>query len=322
MDMLNKTQKIISIHTLSHDSNIMEIIHEQGDDAVAKAYLARFGDDDCYVEFVDSLGGATSRKDKWVIIVSSMFGCPINCKFCDAGHFYEGKLTTDEIMQQIDYVVRKNYPSGKIDTKKFKVQFARIGEPSLNDAVLDAILQVRERYSPKHYMPCISTIAPSGRETWFRRLKELNHEHFSGNFQLQFSIHSTDEDRRDFLMPVDKWSLERISDYGGEFYIGGRKVTLNFALHPDNIIDVNKLRRTFSPNTFAIKITPLNPTSMAEKNRLINVFSDEDALRYPIIEEMRKAGFQVHLSIGDLRENEIKSNCGQVLQQYLDSMQK
>ncbi len=298
----------------------MKIIHEQGDDAVAKAYLASFGVDDCYVEFVDSLGGASSREDKWVIIVSSMFGCPVNCKFCDAGHFYAGKCTTDELMQQIDYVIKNNSPSGKIDSEKFKVQFARIGEPALNDAVLDAIVQVKERYQPENYMPCVSTIAPSGRGEWFRRLKELNHDHFAGNFQLQFSIHSTDEDRRDYLMPVDKWSLERISDYGGEFFIGGRKVTLNFALHPDNVIDVKQLRRTFSPNTFAIKITPLNPTGMAEKNRLINVFTDKDAHKYPIIEEIRKSGFEVYLSIGDLRENEIKSNCGQVLQKYLETV--
>ncbi len=297
----------------------MKILREQGCDNIAKAYLARFEGECKYVEFVDSLGGARSRDEKWVIIISSLFGCPINCKFCDAGHFYHGKLTAEQMLEQVDHVVKKHSPSRHVTSEMFKVQFARIGEPALNDAVIDAITMINDRYRPDNYMPCISTIAPSGRDDWFRRLKSLNHHTFKGNFQLQFSLHSTDERRRDHLMPVDKWSLEKIADYGGEFFIGGRKVTLNFALHPDNEIDVDKLRRNFSPNTFAVKITPLNPTNMAEKNKLVNVFTEDDSHQYPVIEEMRKRGYDVHLSIGDLRENDIKSNCGQVLLTYLDT---
>ncbi len=297
----------------------MKIIREQGTEDIAKAYLARFEGKCKYVEFVDSLGGANSREEKWVIIISSLFGCPINCKFCDAGHFYHGKLSVEQMMEQVDHVVKKYLPSGDVKSDKFKVQFARIGEPALNDAVIDTITEIKDRYQPPNYMPCISTMAPLGRETWFRRLKSLNHDIFKGNFQIQFSIHSTDEKRRDHLMPVDKWSLEQVADYGGEFYIGGRKVTLNFALHPDNEIDVDKLRRIFPPNTFAIKITPLNPTNMAEKNKLVNVFTEDDTHLYPVIAEMRNSGYDVHLSIGDLKENEIKSNCGQVLLTYLDN---
>ncbi len=297
----------------------MKVIHEQGTEGIAKVYLAQFEGKCKYVEFVDSLGGAKSREEKWVIIISSLFGCPVNCKFCDAGHFYQGKLSVEQMLEQVDYVVKRHLPSGNVKSDKFKVQFARIGEPALNDAVIDTITKIKDRYRPTNYMPCISTIAPSGRETWFRRLKSLNHEIFKGNFQIQFSIHSTDEKKRDHLMPVDKWSLEQIADYGGEFYIGGRKITLNFALHPDNEIDVDKLRRIFPPNTFAIKITPMNPTNMAEKNKLVNIFTENDSYLYPVIAEMHKKGYDVHLSIGDPKENEIKSNCGQVLFTYLDN---
>lgn len=296
----------------------MKILHEQGCDDVAKAYLARFDGENEYVEFVDSLGRASSRDEKWVIIISSLFGCPVNCKFCDAGHFYAGKPDAEQMLEQVDYLVKKHSHSGKIRSDKFKVQFARIGEPALNDAVLDAMVMIKERYEPTSYMPCISTIAPAGRDSWFERLKELNHKIFHGEFQLQFSIHTTDEKQRDILMPVDKWSLEEIADYGNKFYVGGRKVTLNFALHPDNEIDVEKLRRLFSPDVFAVKITPLNPTAMAEKHNLINVFTEDQSHEYPVIDSLQSAGFDVYLSIGDLKENDIKSNCGQVLLTYLD----
>ncbi len=296
----------------------MEILYRQGDENVAEAYLAKFDGDNEYVEFVDSLGSAESRKDKWVIIISSMFGCPVKCKFCDGGHFYEGPLTKEQMMEQVDYAVRNRAPSGVIDSDKFKVQFARIGEPSLNDAVIDTITEIRERYEPKTYMPCISTVAPAGREGWFDAVADLNNDIFKGEFQLQFSVHSTDEEYRDFLIPTKKMSLEEISEYGERYYSGGRKVTLNFALDGKAPIDVEKLSDTFDKRYFAVKITPLNPTRQAEKNKLINVFSEDETGRYPVINELEEEGFDVYLSIGDLRENEIKSNCGQVLLAYID----
>ncbi len=296
----------------------MRVLHKQGEDDVATAYLARFGGENKYVEFVDSLGGATSIQEKWVIIISSMFGCPVDCKFCDAGQFYGGPLSTDQMMQQVNHVVREHSPDRRITSDKFKVQFARIGEPSFNDDVLETIMKIRETYEPKTYMPCISTVAPAGREKWFDRLAELNRQVFKGNFQLQFSIHSTDEDYRDYLIPVNKMPLEQISEYGENFFCGGRKVALNFALNGRNPIDVQKLSTMFDKDCFAIKMTPLNPTLQAEKNDLVNVFSEEGWTEYPVVEEMKSEGFDVYLSIGDLRENQIKSNCGQVLLSYLD----
>lgn len=296
----------------------MRVLHQQGEDDIAVAYLAKFDGENKYVEFVDSLGGAASRKEKWVIIISSMFGCPVDCKFCDAGQFYEGPLSVDEMMEQVDYIVTKWSPDREITSDKFKVQFARIGEPSFNDAVLDTIVKIKEVYDPKTFMPCISTVAPAGRKRWFDALAELNNEIFKGEFQLQFSIHSTDEEHRDFLIPVNKMSLEEISDYGEEFFCGGRKIALNFALNGKNPIDVETLSSIFDQGSFAVKMTPLNPTLQAEKNDLVNVFSEEGWQEYPVIDDLRSEGFDVYPSIGDLRENRIKSNCGQVLLSYLD----
>ncbi len=294
----------------------IEIIKEQGDEDIAKVYLGSFGKNRV-VEFVDSLGGAQDRRDKWVVIVSSMFGCPIDCKFCDAGREFMGPLSKEEMIAQVDHIIRKHSPSGKVDSDKFKVQFARMGEPALNDEVIDAIKEIPERYDLKTYMPCISTVAPAGRDDWFEEILRINHDILGGDFQMQFSLHSTDEGYRDHLIPAKKWSLEEIADYGERFYVGGRKVTLNFAIG-ESPIDVDRLRDIFSPEFFAIKVTPLNPTLNAEENDLVNVFDEDTGNRLPIVKEMREAGFDVFVSIGDLRENEIKSNCGQILQTYLN----
>lgn len=295
----------------------MKILEKKGEEDVATAYLADLGDGK-YVEFVESLGGVESRADKWVLILSSLSGCPLNCKFCDANRFYEGPLTEEEIMEQIDYLVEKHGSYDTVNSDKFKVQFARIGDPALNDSVIKTIETVREKYSPDNYMPCISTVGPEGTDEWFEELKRLNHEVYHGNFQLQFSVHSTEKEERDFLIPDKKWSLEKISNYGEEFYSGGRKVTLNFALSKNDQIEPEVLEDTFDPEVFALKITPLNPTCNARENELINVFTSDEAQKYPVIEELKEGPFETYLSIGELKENEIKSNCGQILLSHFE----
>ncbi len=301
----------------SEEVTIMEILEKRGDENIATAYLADL-DNEKYVEFVESLGGAQERSDKWVIILSSLSGCPLNCKFCDATRFYKSSLSKEEMMTQLDYLIENHGSENSLDSDKFKVQFARIGDPALNDAVIDTIEAVRDKYDPESYMPCISTIAPEGTDDWFEKLKKLNHEVYRGNFQLQFSIHSTDDEKRDNLMPDEKWSLEKIAEYGEDFYVGGRKVTLNFALSENDQIDPEKLEDIFDPEVFAVKITPLNPTCNARENELINVFTEEESREFEVIKELQNGPFDVHLSIGDLEENEIKSNCGQILLSHFD----
>src|SRR4030043_1026374 len=122
----------------------MKIIAEFGRDDLAKVYVAEMRESvpieknqhGHFVEFVESLQPPLSRNKKWVLIVSSMFGCPIQCKICDAGGDFSGCLTSEEILTQIDYMVSRRFPHKKPSTAKFKIQFARMGEPSLNPAVL------------------------------------------------------------------------------------------------------------------------------------------------------------------------------------------
>ncbi|MGA1848156.1 MAG: radical SAM protein [Thermoplasmatota archaeon] len=289
----------------------MKLVMEKGLDELATVYVSVHRNDDRYMlEFVDSLSGSDSIEDKWVIVASSQFGCPVGCLMCDTKDYFEGNPTTQELLSQIDHLIGKRFPDGQIHVKKFKVQFARMGEPALNINVVHAIEEIHRRYDAPGFMPCISTTAPSGAEEFFRELKRLNHEIFMGNFQLQFSIHSTDEAQRDTIMPVSRWSLERIAGYGKEFFVGGRKISLNFALAPENELDPKKIGRIFSPDVFMIKLTPVNPTEHAMSNRMVREGLTEEEV--PQIEELRKLGFDVVLSVGDPRENHIGSNCGQL----------
>jgi 23S rRNA (adenine2503-C2)-methyltransferase len=290
----------------------MKILCSKGDPKLAVIHVAQFRNDKKYMaEFVESLSGSSAKDEKWVIIVSSQFGCPIGCQFCDAGDHFHGNLTKDELLAQIDHIVDAHYPDRRVPVKKFKVQFARMGEPMLNPAVLDALEEMRKRYDAPGLMPCISTIAPIGAEAQFERILEIKNKHYRGNFQMQFSIHSTDEKARDKLMPARKWALEQIAEYGKRFHgAGDRKVTLNFALSEQNSVDVEKIRAIFDPAHFAIKLTPVNPTFRASENRLVAEFGEYGM---QMREKFKKAGFETIESIGELDENKIGSNCGQVL---------
>jgi 23S rRNA (adenine2503-C2)-methyltransferase len=289
----------------------MKVVLEEGLDELATVYAAVYRDDEDYMlEFVDSLSGSKGLEEKWVIVASSQFGCPVGCLMCDTKDYYQGNPTTEELLSQVDHLVRNRFPDGRVPTRKFKVQFARMGEPALNMNVVDALKKIQERYDAPGYMPCISTIAPTGTDEFFEGIKELNHSIFRGNFQLQFSIHSTNEEQRDSIMPVQKWDLEKIAEYGREFFVGGRKVSLNFALAPENEFDPERIKELFPPEIFMIKLTPVNPTQQAKLNNIVreNLLEEE----VPQIRALREMGFDVVLSVGDLRENHIGSNCGQL----------
>ncbi|MFW3145488.1 MAG: radical SAM protein [Thermoplasmatota archaeon] len=289
----------------------MRILYERGLDELATVYAAAYRNSGSHIlEFVDSLSGSRDILDKWVIVLSSQFGCPVGCPMCDTKGYFKGNPTVDELLSQVDHLVNRRFPDGQIPSKKFKVQFARMGEPALNLNVPRAAELIGERYDAPGYMPCISTTAPMGSDLFFNSIKELNHDRFRGRFQLQFSVHSTDRRQRDRLIPISKWDLERISGYGEDFYVGGRKVALNFAMAPGNQLDVKKISELFSPEVFMVKLTPVNPTQQARLNQLVREDLVEEEMEQ--IHDLRELGFQVVVSVGDLRENSIGSNCGQL----------
>jgi len=272
------------------------------------------------MECVESVQPPLPREKKWVLLVSTMFGCPVGCLMCDAGGHYHGKPSKQEILDQIDFLVDKRFPTRNIPCEQFKIQFARMGEPSLNKAVLDVLDELPLRYHAPGLMPSISTVAPAGTERFFNKLLEIKEEHYSGgHFQFQVSLHTTDADLRDHFIPVKKWSFAQIGEYGERFYSpGDRKLTLNFALAHGMPVDPAVLLTYFDPQKFLIKITPLNPTYRARENDLVSYIDPLSAVeKYEIVQALQESGYQVILSIGETEENLIGSNCGQYLRRHL-----
>lgn len=298
----------------------MKVLSKVGNDEIATVYIADLGDGKL-VEFVESVQPPIPRDRKWVLIVSTLFGCPVGCRICDAGDDYKGKVSEAEMFAQIDWLVRERFPDGNIPCEKFKIQFARMGEPAFNRDVLGVLEKLPDRYNAPGLMPSVSTIAPSGADAFFDSLAEIKKSKYpNGRFQLQFSIHSTDRATRDWLIPVKKWDLPRIAEYA-DVFLGpdDRKITLNFALGKDIPIDPAVLSAVFDPEKFLIKITPINPTYQTIQNELVSYIDphNADQNRDELLEKLRRAGYDVLLSIGEVEENKIGSNCGQYITRYL-----
>ena len=321
----------------------MKIISKSGDPNLAEVFVAQFRSDPQFLaEFVDSKETGIPREDKWVIIVSTQFGCPVECLMCDSGGNYLGNLTKEDIFAQIDHVVSQYQTGLASHCRKLKIQFARMGEPALNPAVLDVICELPKHYDNPALIPCIATTAPISSSKWFEELLGIKRTLYCNKtFQLQFSINSTNEDERDRLMPIPKWNLKQIAEYGMRFVENGdRKVSLNFALTEGISIDAQVVARYFDPKKFCIKVTPLNPTESARvakletaidpivvhNERRIKPMPDIKSpiyarhksyttyeMRDAFITNLQKSGFDVIISIGEPRENEIGSNCGQAI---------
>lgn len=294
------------------DNLEMKVIRKQGDPDLATVYIAELEDGEL-IEFVESVQPPIPDSEKWVLIVSTLRGCPVGCPICDAGNRYTGKLSAGEIIDQIDYMVKKRYPDRRIPVNKFKIQFARMGDPALNPAVPDVLEKLPVLYDAPGLIPCISSVAPHETNEFFDRLVEIKNRLYpNGSFQMQFSLHTTRESDRLKLIPVKTWSFREMSDWGDEFYCSGdRKIALNFAPVKGFPVEPSVIADIFSPEHFMIKLTPVNPTRSSRHMGMDGTIDPDDPRSADyLVRQFRSAGFDTILSIGETRENQIGSNCG------------
>lgn len=294
----------------------MQVLELAGRRDLAQVYVVRMRESDrSLVECVGAIDPALPRSEKMVIVVSTQLGCPVGCTMCDAGSSYMGNLTAAEILAQIDLVLGDWAREDAAQCRKLKVQFARMGEPALNPAVLDAIELLGRRPGLPGLMPCIATTAPLAGARWMAKLIEGRDRWFGrGRFQLQLSVQSTCEATRDRMIPVPKWSLVELAAFA-RTATGpqDRKVTLNFALAEGVEVSPDKLARVFDPGACLVKLTPLNPTAAAVRSGLSTAFdkATEDHVA-GLVQGIRKHGFDCIVSSGLPEESELRTSCGQL----------
>ena len=298
------------------NNEFLEIVPSHIRNEIAEVLVGRLkGTRDHFVEFVDGLDPALSREKKWILNLSTQFGCPVNCLFCDAGGGYKGNVSKYVLLEQLRLLLDRHSLELRKNCRKLKVHFSRMGEPAFNPAVLEVLEELPALIPNPELWACVATVFPKTQTEWFSRLLRIKDQKFRKRFQLQFSVNSTDQKTRRRLMPIEHASLAELAAYGREFWKpGDRKIVLNFALMEGVPVDPKLIAETFTPECFAVKLTPLNPTARGDSAGLFsNVSTSNPARAEELSRGLGAFGFDVIISIGDERENAVRSNCGQAV---------
>lgn len=259
--------------------------------------------------------------EKWVVTISTQYGCSMNCKFCDVPKVGPGKNATyNDLIGQIETALSM-HPEITA-TKRLNIHFARMGEPTWNQDVLQCARDIRKAIRPyigrSLVHPVVSTMLPKNNKNLIPFLQDwidIKNYDYRGDAGLQFSINSTDDEQRDYLFSGNSLSLKEISEIGRLLPDPvGRKYALNFALADDTIIDADKLAELFSPHKFMVKITPLHKTDACEDNDLKTSGGYDYFTPYKDKEQaLIKAGFDVIVFVPSYDEDNGLITCGNVI---------
>ena len=261
-------------------------------------------------------GNLLPLEEKWVITISTQYGCSMNCTFCDVPKVGPGiNVTFNDLIRQVLEGI-KLHPEVSF-TKRLNIHFARMGEPTWNPDVLDATKWFKEHIDPEYKIhPVVSTMMPRKNEwlktfihTWMR----LKNRRLKGEAGLQISLNSTEQRERDKMFNKNACSLEEIHNIMRDIIPNGRKITLNMALC-DYTINVKTLRKWFNPMDYIVKITPMHKTDACTKNNLKTAEGYEQYYPYKQIEEdLKNEGFDVIVFIPSKEEDESKITCGNAI---------
>jgi len=197
-------------------------------------------------------------EEKWVITISTQYGCSIGCKFCDVPKVGKGINTTYNDLKNEVEIGLQLHPEVNA-TKRLNIHYARMGEPSWNKNVIDFTYDLRKiikQYIGRSLVhPVFTTMLPKNNKQLFKMLNEwtidIKNDLFRGDAGLQLSINSTNESQREDMFNGNALTLEEVSQIGKDLITPkGRKYSLNFALADYYEVDAEKLRDLFDPNKF------------------------------------------------------------------------
>ena len=284
-----------------------------------------------FLGFTDEINGVPNMptmplSEKWVITVSTQYGCPQKCTFCDVPNIpFKGNASFDDLKKQL-YEARALFPEVGY-TDRLNLHFARMGEPILNPAVFEfsrwlveekATFQRETGLRAEVIHPVLTTSIPRRFKQLRARILEwcgLKNDLMRGQAGLQFSINSTDEAQRSAMFAGESITLEELAEIGQEMPAPlSRKYCLNFAFSTDFEIDADKLRRLFDPQKFMTKITPIHNNQACRSNGIATVGGYEHYAPYSVPErDLKEAGFDVLVFVPSMDEEDGLVTCGNLV---------
>src|SRR4030065_2680013 len=254
--------------------------------------------------------------EKWVITISTQYGCSMNCTFCDVPKVGPGRNATfKDLIHQVLEGIKLHTDIAW--TNRLNIHFARMGEPSWNPNVLDAAKWMKEHLDPEYKVhPVVSTMMPRNNiwlKTFIHTWMRIKNRQYSGNAGLQLSINSTNECERQKMFSGNALTLKEISKIMEGIIPNGRKVTLNFAI-ANYEIDPSVLLEHFDPEYFIIKLTPMHKTIEAIKQ---GIKTKGDYTTYQPYQEAEESllvsGYDVLVFIASEYEDLGRITCGNAI---------
>jgi 23S rRNA (adenine2503-C2)-methyltransferase len=254
--------------------------------------------------------------EKWVITISSQYGCSMRCRFCDVPIVGRGRNATEsDLVRQVLTGINL-HPEIK-ETERLNIHFARMGEPTWNPNVLDSARWFKYHIDPEYKThPVVSTMMPK-RNIWLKSFihcwMRIKNRLYQGNAGLQISVNSTDEKERDEMFSGNALSLREISRLMEGIVPLGRKITLNFAVS-NWTVDPEVLLTYFDPSDYIIKLTPMHVTRGAMEAGLIPADDYTHYEPYLKLENrLKDAGYDVLVFIASEEEDNSRITCGNAL---------
>ena len=270
-------------------------------------------------------GDCMPLSEKWVITVSTQYGCAMKCTFCDVPNIkFAGNVSFADLKKQF-YTALAAFPTAKY-TDRLNLHFARMGDPIFNTDVLlfsewlaynKYQIQIETGVRMEVIHPVFTTMVPDMKYTEERLLRwvYLKNMTFNGQAGLQLSINSTCEDQRTEMFGGKQMHLEKISEICKKFPAPiGRKYCINIAYSTDFIVDADKLANLFDTNYFMVKITPIHNNNACTDNNISTVEGYESYAPYkPVEESLKAAGFDVLVFIPSFDEEDGIVTCGNAI---------
>lgn len=264
--------------------------------------------------------------EKWVVTVSTQYGCPMTCTFCDVPNLgFHGNATFQDLYDQLVAAVGM-FP-GQRYTERLNLHFARMGDPGYNDAVLDFAewlwqgkrdLAARTGLVADVIHPVFTTSSPKKVKKLEGRLQRwagIKNDVYNGQAGLQLSINSTSDEQREAMFDGKALALADVAAIARELPAPvGRKYCLNFALASDYEVDADRLVSLFNPEHFMVKITPIHNNNACRANGIATVGGYESFTPYAVPErELKAAGFDVLVFVPSLDEEDGLVTCGNLI---------
>jgi 23S rRNA (adenine2503-C2)-methyltransferase len=252
-------------------------------------------------------------EDKWVVTVSTQYGCSMGCTFCDVPKVGPGRNASEKDLIGQVLTMIKLHPEVK-STKRLNIHFARMGEPTWNPAVLDCTKWLKTHIDPEYRIhPVVSTMMPARNEwlktfvhTWMRMKNRL----LGGEAGLQLSINSTSDVERLGMFAGNACTLEQIARIMEGVIPSGRKITLNFAIAGYEVSG-DVLLKYFDPDYYICKLTPMHKTRTATERGCATQGDYTSYQPYSEVEsDLKRAGYDVLVFIASKEEDESRITCG------------